>query len=405
MQMSILTKLLNRWNSMGGHAAQHAGLGVKRQYMPPRPPIWPGVGSDVPTLATSGPGGPSPVTGTYYPYNTSIVRLAGCVPALYTALGTNYNANNSAGVTGSGATISAVEFEGYFDDIALIFRNAVASSSKFWVWTADPTTGLWKPTTAAPVTSSAATANNQFWERITFGAAAQRQVRVYYWYADFGGVVVKPTQTLVPTASPGRSLCVITDSYGGGAVDVDQFHTWPVSLARLLCVDLYLNAVGGTGYVSQNGALGGNNNYASAPRIAAAIAAGATDYLLAGSINDSGQTTATVTAAAQSLITQIKAGVPNARIWMTGVQGLPVAASTTGTNAANNTALAALAASNGIPFIDTMTGWYSGTGKVGATAGDGNRDVFLNTDGVHPSLAGSDYIAARKYQSLISLGW
>lgn len=28
MQMSILTKLLNRWNSMGGHAAQHAGMGV-----------------------------------------------------------------------------------------------------------------------------------------------------------------------------------------------------------------------------------------------------------------------------------------------------------------------------------------------------------------------------------------
>lgn len=28
MQMSILTKLLNRWNSMGGHAQQHAGMGV-----------------------------------------------------------------------------------------------------------------------------------------------------------------------------------------------------------------------------------------------------------------------------------------------------------------------------------------------------------------------------------------
>lgn len=28
MQMSILTKLLNRWNSMGGHAGQHAGLGI-----------------------------------------------------------------------------------------------------------------------------------------------------------------------------------------------------------------------------------------------------------------------------------------------------------------------------------------------------------------------------------------
>jgi lysophospholipase L1-like esterase len=389
----------------GGRSAIN-DLGLRKQQFLPRPTIFPGVNSDVPTLALSGPGGSTPVsTSVLLPYNTNKVRLAGCIPTFLNALGTDYYTNTASGVGGSGATICAVEFEGYFDDIALVFRNAVNSRSSFWVWANDPTAGIWKPTTAAPTVVAAANANSQFYERITFGAAAQRQVRIYLYLADFGGIYVKPTQTLAPSAPAARNVCVIGDSYCAGALTIEQPTTWPVSLARMFGADLFLNAVGGTGYTQLNAGAGGNNNYAASPRVAAAIASAATDFIIAGSINDSSQTTASVTANAQSLITQIKSALPTARLWMTGVQGLPVAAAATGTNSTNNTALAALAVTNNIPFIDTFTTWYSGTGYAGATNGTGNRDIFCNTDQIHPTQAGHDFIASRMYQELIRLGW
>ena len=39
--------------------------------------------------------------------------------------------------------------------------------------------------------------------------------------------------------------------------------------------------------------------------------------------------------------------------------------------------------------------WLYGTGRAGATTGDGNRDSFLGSDNGHPSLLGSRYLGAR----------
>ena len=380
-------------------------MGLKRPYFPPRQTIFPGINSVVSTNVTAGPGGATPVTGSSSnAYNSSIVRLSGMVPSYLNALGTNYWSNNASGVNGGGAQAYAVEFEGYFDDIALVFRNN-AASSYFWLWCNDPATGAFLPVTSAPVASTAANPNNQFYYRITFGAVAQRQCRLYCYQADYGGMYVKPTQTLVPTAAPQRQICVIGDSYCAGALAITSLTTWPQSLGRLLGTDVFINAVGGTGYAQVNGSVGGNNNYSSSTRIASAIATGASDFILAGSINDSGQTPAAVTAAAQALISGIKAAVPNARFWMTGLQGLPITGGTFGNNAANNAALSAVAASYNIPFIDTVSGWFTGTGYVTTPTGNGNRDYFLNTDQTHPTQAGHDYLASRMYQTLISLGW
>jgi len=56
-------------------------------------------------------------------------------------------------------------------------------------------------------------------------------------------------------------------------------------------------------------------------------------------------------------------------------------------------------AGNITPGGTTQLGWalmtylYTGTGKVGATAGNGTRDLYLNNDGIHPSLDGATALA------------
>jgi lysophospholipase L1-like esterase len=40
-------------------------------------------------------------------------------------------------------------------------------------------------------------------------------------------------------------------------------------------------------------------------------------------------------------------------------------------------------------------GWMTGTGDTGTPTGTGNADIFIGTDGAHPSVAGQDYLGAR----------
>ncbi|WP_407122754.1 SGNH/GDSL hydrolase family protein [Bradyrhizobium sp. STM 3561] len=44
---------------------------------------------------------------------------------------------------------------------------------------------------------------------------------------------------------------------------------------------------------------------------------------------------------------------------------------------------------------DTVGSWVFGTGFVGATNGSGNSDVYIDTDGIHPSNAGHEFLGRR----------
>ncbi len=105
-------------------------------------------------------------------------------------------------------------------------------------------------------------------------------------------------------------------------------------------------------------------------------------------------TPAAVTAAYASLIQGLVAKYPNMMLFVVGNMYLPggsVPAAVTACNAAIFAACqAALPKINGqLPFIDTITNsWFSGTGYVGALAGNGDSDVCCFTDGIHPSTAG-----------------
>ena len=47
--------------------------------------------------------------------------------------------------------------------------------------------------------------------------------------------------------------------------------------------------------------------------------------------------------------------------------------------------VAPVAAALGVPFIDMLTPKiFGGTGRVGATSGHGNADIYRNNDNTHP---------------------
>ena len=86
---------------------------------------------------------------------------------------------------------------------------------------------------------------------------------------------------------------------------------------------------------------------------------------------------------------------PETIIFMTG----PVIAANGGTShSAIHAAKQAAAAKfpRNVAFVDTLTDpWVSGTGRAGATTGDGNRDWIAGTDGAHPTAEGHRYLAGR----------
>jgi len=347
------------------------------------------VSSDVPTFATSGPGGAPPQTGgwsgtTFHAYNDPAVTLHGGMPVLAVALGTNYYQNQANGQSGSGASPWVWEFDYYGADLALYFRNAISGSSLFWVWVDG------QPTTAAPQASTAASANSAFWYRLTWGAAKQRRVRVYTAGADYGGIAVQLTDSINQVGKPGYSILILGDSYTNGTGATNQITSYPVSLGRMLDVELFQCGIGGTGYVQPgSGAIFGDST-----RINPLGTLKPNEVWFVGSINDSSYTTTQVTTNANAAWAAVKAASPNSIIRVCGVQAN--SGSMSAANIANNTALKNAALAAGYSFFDPINeGWITGTGHVGGTTGTGNADVMVGSDAIHPSQAGHDYFARR----------
>lgn len=383
---SALPYKLDKAGADATYASAKAEL--KRRHIP-NSLIWnPAVTTDAPALATSGPGGPPPQTGgwsnTFHAYNDPVVTFLGGMPVLAVALGTNYYQNNANGQTGSGASSWAWEFDYYGADLALYFRNAISAGSYFWVWVNG------QPATAAPVASTASAANNAYWYRLTWAAAAQRRVRIYVAGADYGGVAVQPTDSISATGKPNYSILVLGDSYTDGTGATNQLTSYPVTLGRMLDVELFQCGIGGTGYVQP----GSGVPYGDATRINPIGTLRPDEVWFVGSINDSTYTSTQVSTNAVAAWNAVKAASPNSIIRVCGVQAN--SGSMSAANIANNNALKAAAQAAGYSWFDPIgEGWITGSGHVGATAGNGNADIMVWTDGVHPSQAGHDYMARR----------
>jgi hypothetical protein len=245
--------------------------------------------------------------------------------------------------------------------------------------------------------------------RLTWGdgSAANRRMRVYEIEGlpsfKFGGV--KASALYPPAPAPaidGLTGIVHGDSFvgGTGSVGASTYPSMGSQIALLLGQPNCTNAaVGGTGFLNNLNAT--RNTFIQ--RVQADVIARAPDFIVEmGGLNDEsliGGSAATMQAAVSAWLDAVIGALPNVLIFMTGPM-------TPGTPSANRLAVrdgkkaaAALYPGN-VVFIDNLAeSWVTGSGRTGATKGDGNADwVTGGTDGsdpTHPADAGHGYLAMR----------
>ncbi|OJW72755.1 MAG: hypothetical protein BGO57_16095 [Sphingomonadales bacterium 63-6] len=162
--------------------------------------------------------------------------------------------------------------------------------------------------------------------------------------------------------------------------------------------DIWVNGIGGRGFVTNGGAV----NFVEQ----AAVAFTGADFDVVWSVgtrNDGAYgNKAAYQAVVESWIDIVLADNPDTIIVLTGPIGANSAESAGAAFQDMQDAKRAAAASypRNCAFINTCgrvtaDPWIFGSGRVGAPAGNGNADLVLGTDGVHPSIFGHNYLGHR----------
>lgn len=237
----------------------------------------------------------------------------------------------------------------------------------------------------------------------------------------------------------------IGDSYSGGSSDVPAASTIDRVASRRLGVRSVSSAQGGTGYITDGKAnIASNSVFGSAERVGRIVQAAPDGVAIVGGLNDEGKGLGQFAAAVKKILADFRAGLPDAPIVVVGPQPSGGARTVGGTFADLVKATADAVAScgvDGVAFVDWaglaggrakdfhagQTYWrgdtiayagaiyrveaafwaggspaaafpdvrqvsavFTGTGKAGAPAGDGNRDLYISADGTHPTNQGSE---------------
>lgn len=324
-------------------------------------------------------------------------------------------------------------------EIVLInIAGAGGSNYPYWIWVNGA------PATAAPATDNPTT-SAAYYVVLTWSTSARRHVEFFapdgvgaYWYG-----VRCNFSTLIEPAPRKPVIAFVGDSYWDSSTGFfNAFQAPPFLVSRMLGCECFSHSWGGTGYV-----VGSTNTYGSTTRVASVAGGNPQLILIQGSVNDDGQ--AGIGAAATAAYAAYATACPGTEIIVFGPQPSN-GVDTLSVNRQSNIAAvqsAALAAPNVLAFHDEVgtaasipaaysslttypdgslvtylgsvwqlsnagstilntppgnnpqwqliTWVYSGTGKVGTTTGDGNRDVFLLADGVHPSAGADSAFATR----------
>lgn len=343
---------------------------------------------------------------------TGATRRTAADPAL-TYLGAGYVEPPSAnlggyanGRTSSYLTSSApstgrlrVEFETDADQFEAAFITTASGTAAKFRFTVDGQLATALPQTG--LTSGGAS----YFVRVSFGTRANRRIIIEGQYVQFLGVWAHPSVTLWKTIRPiGPRVVWVGDSFSEGSGGNWWWDSWAVRAGQLLGWNVYPSAVGSTGYLSTGGG-GGKVKYRD--RIAADVTPLAPEIaVVAGGFNDAGVFTATqLGTEAGLLFDTIKSGTPSATLILCG-PNWPIGVTANGTQTQMRDALQTAAVGKADYFVDPIaypsgTSWLTGTGRVGATTGNGNADYYTSTDGTHPTQEGHDYLA-RRFASAIA---
>jgi hypothetical protein len=248
-------------------------------------------------------------------------------------------------------------------------------------------------------TPRAAAANSY----LTVDWSGTRKLRHYKVYAGNGfqiaGIRVGVADTIYQPPGLGRRPLVgwMADSYGqtGNTPVVGQeLGGIPFTVGLMLDWRLRLDADGGTGWQT----ISGSNQAFSTRTALDSVPLDA--MVFAGGINDSATG---LQASATARLQAFRTAQPNTPVLVLGPWS-PSATSET-SQASKWTALSAAAAAvTNCTFIDNR-GWITGTGKVTATAGDGNADVNISSDGTHPQVGVGDYYLASRFVRAVLAAW
>ena len=284
------------------------------------------------------------------------------------------------------------------------------------------------------VFTATATSSGFQYFKLAFGSVKHRRVTVY-----FGGVgafrflTVPMTQSIEP--APAKPvLCVVGDSFLAGSAGSSSTDGFMFYVCLQLGIEYTGTVFGGTGYASA----GSFTKFGDPARVAAAAKTKPDVLVFVGSVNDDDK--ANVQAEAAATFAAYAAALPGVPMIVFGPQ--PSAAATTIGAARAQRIAAVKAAADASPSVvaffdmvgtgagvpaawsagnwaggsvvthlgsvwladwdadDTRPdtpgsgGWkrvtygFDGTGRVGGATGNGNRDVNLYSDQVHPTAAG-----------------
>ena len=221
-------------------------------------------------------------------------------------------------------------------------------------------------------------------------------------------IVVDASATLIADENPNRvKIAVEGDSLtqGGFGTPWRSGQDWVTQAMTILGIDDCANfAVGGTGFISDNGGL--KTTYIQ--RLPRLVQLNADVYIIAGCHNDATYTVAARQAAVLLYLQTLRSLQPNALIILCGNTLLrgetyaPGAAEYIAEQDAK-TAFDAFADANSvwIPILTSQSGsWITGTGSVQSPANNGNMDKFYSTVDGHPLQRGVDYLAYRYANAL-----
>lgn len=228
---------------------------------------------------------------------------------------------------------------------------------------------------------------------LTFPTKRGRTIRIWTnGGMGFYQLRIPTAETITKPAMTGKRLAIIGDSYVNGAgfsytypdQGTNNLETFAPRLGRMLGAgDIILAGVGATGFTT-------TGKYAN--RTDEVVAMTPDTIVFNGSINDGtgAGTVQTEVAAALALCS----GVPHVYVIGVLLNGY----------SANHEAVRAATVAAGRTFID-MQDFLYGTGKVTAPTGDGNRDVFLQADGAHPTLGAHRAIARKAFALITQQAW
>ena len=242
---------------------------------------------------------------------------------------------------------------------------------------------------------------HNYWT-LTFPSRRVRKILLLPDTGNYNGFFGVQTTALdrvaAPPTPPNLRVVWSGDSYCEGAAAGVWINAYAALVSRQLGLrDAWNVAMGGTGLLKK-GLSGDRPNYRE--RIADIVATNPDLLIFNLSVNDSDQAPAALAAELTTYLLALRTAMPDLWILISGVAAasLGPTQNVIDGEVACAAAIAALADPK-IAFVpvttDTAGPWFYGTGRIGATNGSGNSDLYISSDGTHPGPDGYAYLTAR----------